>query len=107
MKRFTAFMLFVSVMTSCSSGPRHLEGQAFQRAYESRNAQTLEDYRYLGITNGAVYMIQTRAPLFGSELKLKVMFTETNTLDPKFLREMCMELKPVTNTEGNIRPDGP
>jgi hypothetical protein len=80
-----------------------MTGQDFRQAYESGKVQTLDGYHYLGETNGAVYMLRTRVPLFGSKPKQKVLFTETNALDPSFLRQMREESK----VESGRREDCP
>ena len=78
----------VVLAVGCSSQPKHVTGPEFENLFKSRNVQTLRWYAYFGETNGAVYMIENKTPLVGSNPKKSVFFTETNGLTPGFLDEM-------------------
>lgn len=70
-----------------------MSGDKFERSYKASKMQTLDWYSYVGETNGAVYMLRKRVPLFGSKPKERVVFTETNRLTPGFLQKMRFESK--------------
>ena len=83
----------MATTVGCSSGPRHMSGGEFERAYATSKTQTLDWYSYVGETNGAVYMLRKRVPLVGSKTKEQVFFTETNGLTQEFLQKMRNEAK--------------
>ena len=89
------FLLFAA---GCSSGPKHLSGGDFQRAYQANKMQTLDWYSYLGETNGAIYMRRTRVALSVGRPQERIFFTETNGLTEGFLEQMLKDSK--------VEPDG-
>jgi hypothetical protein len=86
-----AVVVLCAVFIGCGTGPKHVSAHRLMRGYELSKTQTLEAYQYCGETNGAVFVRYTRAGLSTGELKSRMLFTETNDLNPSFLERIRSE----------------
>src|SRR5258708_621718 len=88
MKLWSTYLLLLATATAgCSSRPKHLSADAFQKMYHIQGS--IQGCSLLGVTNGAAYMLRQRRSLVHHfKVNEKTFFTETNALTPGFLEKM-------------------
>ena len=79
-------------VVGCSS-PRHLSGTEFEREYNTSKMQSLDFDESVGVTNGVMYLLRVRTPVFGSTPNVQVFFTETNGLSPGFREQVHTDFR--------------
>ena len=96
---FSAIVLTLFA-AGCAPGPKHLTAQDFENLYLINQGNSLKDYTYIGMTNGAVYMLEWKAPLlYGKKPRHKTFFTETNNLSADFLEKMRHDADAMKNVK--------
>jgi hypothetical protein len=81
----------------CSS-LKHIESSEFKRQIELNNMQTLYWSQYIGQADGRAFILRKRVPLIGKKMKEEVLFTETDQLEKRLLRNSKKESRTTEST---------
>jgi len=88
-KRWLPFLLF-ALLAGCDE-PKHVDGTAFRREIELRNAQTMVWSEFLGERDGKVFLRRKTMSSVGNRWNEEIWFTETGNLDAAFLSQLRTE----------------